>query len=117
MNFSITSLLVRYGGFLSRLLIPLLLAIVVCTSLSLLILRYWLLPDVERYREDIAFAITQASGQRVTIGQMSADWDELHPHFTMGTVQVYDKENVPVLLLNKVDGTLSWFSLLYGELY
>lgn len=102
---------------MSRLLIPLLLAIVVCTSLSLLILRYWLLPDVERYREDIAFAITQASGQRVTIGQMSADWDELHPHFTMDTVQVYDKENVPVLLLNKVDSTLSWFSLLYGELY
>ena len=34
---------------------------------AMLALRYWILPDIERYREDIAVAVSEASGQRVSI--------------------------------------------------
>ncbi len=79
-------------------------------------LRYWLLPDIEHYRNDIASAISQAAGQRVTIDSISANWDGLHPHLVLRKLQVYDKEDNPALLLNKLESTPSWRSLLYGEL-
>ena len=105
------------GGFLFRFLTSCLFILAVCVSLLLLTLRYWLLPDIEYYRKDIASAITQAAGQRVTIGSISADWDGLHPHLVLRKVQVHDKEGNPALLLNRLESTPSWRSLLYGELH
>ncbi len=107
----------RRSGFLFRFLTSCLFILAVCVSLLLLTLRYWLLPDIEYYRQDIASAITQAAGQRVTIGSISADWDGLHPHLVLRKVQVYDKEGNPTLLLNRLETTPSWRSLLYGELH
>ena len=88
----------------------------VCFSALLLILRHWLLPDIEHYREDIAAVITRAAGQHVTIGAVSANWDGLRPHLLLCTVQVHDKEGNPALLLNRIESTLSWLSLLHGEI-
>ena len=87
-----------------------------CFSVLLLALRYWLLPDIEHYREDIAAVITRAAGQHVTIGSVSANWDGLRPHLMLRTVQVHDKEDNPALLLSQIEGTLSWLSLLHGEI-
>ncbi len=87
----------------------------VCFSVLLLALRHWLLPNIEHYREDIATVITRAAGQHVTIGAVSANWDGLRPHLMLRTVQVHDKEGNPALLLNQIESTLSWLSLLHGE--
>lgn len=93
-----------------------LIALAVCFSIVLLSLRYWLLPNVDQYREDIASAISSAAGQRVTIGDISANWDGLRPHMLLRAVQVHDKEGDIMLLLHSLEGTLSWRSLLHGEL-
>ena len=81
----------------------------------LLALRYWLLPDIDHYRQDIAAVITQAAGQRVTIGAVSAEWDGLRPNLILRTVQVHNKEGDPALILNLIESTLSWLSILHGE--
>lgn len=104
------------SGFLFRFLASCLLVLAVCVSLLLLTLRYWLLPDIDHYREDIASAITQAVGQRVTIGSVSANWDGLYPNLMLRKLQVHDKKGSPVLLLNRIESTFSWLSLLHGEL-
>ena len=85
-------------------------------GLSHLALRYWLLPDIEHYRHDIASAITQAAGQRVTIDSISAHWDGIHPHLILRKVQVHDKEGKPALILNRLESIPAWRSLLLGEL-
>ena len=85
--------------------------------LLLLSLRYWLLPDIERYRENIASAISQASGQHVTIGEISADWDGFRPHMMLGMIQVHDKQGNTTLLLHRLRGTLSWLSILHGNFH
>ncbi|HJT51119.1 MAG TPA: DUF3971 domain-containing protein, partial [Nitrosospira sp.] len=85
-------------------------------SILLLSLRYWLLPNVEQYRESIASAISHASGQYVTLGEISANWDGFRPHMMLGTVRVHDKEGDVTLLLQRLEGTLSWRSILHGEL-
>jgi uncharacterized protein YhdP len=41
------------------------------------------LPDIDRYRENIALAISQASGQAVIIGEISAEWEGLHPYMML----------------------------------
>ncbi len=81
----------------------------------LLALRYWLLPDIDHYRQDIAAVITQAAGQRVTIGAVSAEWAGLRPNLILRTVQVHNKEGDPALILNLIESTLSWLSILHGE--
>ena len=43
-------------------------------------LRYWLLPDIEQYRTDIAASLSKIAGQQVTIGKISGDWQGLRPH-------------------------------------
>lgn len=79
-------------------------------------LRYWILPDIGQYREDLATSITRAAGQRVTIDAIDANWEGLRPRLALRGVQVYDRQGRPALALQNVDGTLSWWSLLVGEL-
>lgn len=116
MNLSAILPLVQRSGFLFRFLMSCLFVLAVCVSLLLLTLRYWLLPDIEHYRQDIASAITQATGQYVTIGSISANWDGLYPQLMLRKVQVHDKEGNPALLLNRIESTVAWRSLLHGEL-
>ena len=78
-------------------------------------LRYWILPNIGQYREDIAASITRAAGQRVAIGAIDASWERLRPHLALREVQVYDRQGRPALVLQNVDGTLSWWTLLVGE--
>ncbi len=108
--------LVQRSGFWFQLLTRSLLVTAICFSMLLLALRYWLLPGIDHYRQDIAAVITQAAGQRVTIGAVSAEWDGLRPHLMLRTVQVHNKEGDPALLLDQIESTLSWLSILHGEI-
>ncbi|HEV7930677.1 MAG TPA: DUF3971 domain-containing protein, partial [Nitrosospira sp.] len=117
MNLSVTSRLGGLGDFLLRLLTWVLIAVAASISLLLLSLRYWLLPDIEQYRENIAQAISHASGQRLTIGEITANWDGLRPHMVMRAIQVHDKEGDTMLLLHRLEGTLSWRSVFDGNLH
>jgi len=97
-------------------LVALALLAVVLFAAAVLALRYWILPDIERYREDIAAAVSKASGQRVTIGTIAADWDGLRPHLSLGGVTVFDQRGQSALAFDRVETTLSWQSPLVGEI-
>ncbi|HEY6044460.1 MAG TPA: YhdP family protein, partial [Nitrosospira sp.] len=117
MNLSVILAVARRGSFLARSFAWILILLAACFCLLLLSLRYWLLPDIERYRENIASAISHASGQRVTIGEISADWDGFRPHMMLGMIRVHDKEGNTTLLLHRARGTLSWLSILHGNFH
>ncbi len=74
-------------------------------------LRYWVLPNIGQYREDIAQAVSQAANQRITIGKISANWDSMRPQLVLENVSVFDAGGQPALELPRIDGTLSWLSL------
>ncbi len=107
---------VKHSIFILRWLGWTVFAVILFFSLSLLLLRYWLLPDIERYRPNIAAAISQVAGQAISIDSIDANWDGLRPYLQLHGVRVHDRSGVPVLILTELDGTLSWRSLLYGEL-
>ncbi|MBZ0104168.1 MAG: TIGR02099 family protein [Sulfuricella denitrificans] len=79
-------------------------------------LRYWLLPNIADYRENIASSISQSAGQRVTIGEIEAGWDGLRPQLNMHGVDVFDAAGNPALHLAHIEGTLAWWNLALGEI-
>lgn len=85
-------------------------------ALTVLALRYAVLPQVENYRPDIEAALTRATGLKVSIGSVQAGWDGLRPDLDLRAVQVYDAKGRTALTLPYVSVTLSWLSIPFGEL-
>ncbi len=86
-------------------------------SASLILgLRYWILPDIERYHGIITVSASQAIGQPVSIGKIEADWRGIRPHLLLTDVHVLDKQGQTALALEHVDSVVSWTSLLTGQM-
>ncbi len=81
----------------------------------LLGLRYWILPDIERYHGIITVSASQAIGQPVSIGKIEADWRGIRPHLLLTDVHILDKQGQTALALEHVDNVVSWMTLLTGE--
>jgi uncharacterized protein YhdP len=93
-----------------RLLTWSVLAIGFLFATTILALRYWILPDIAAYRDDIAQVLSRGAQQRITIGGISANWDGLRPQLALAQVVVHDAAGRPALELPRVDATLSWRS-------
>ena len=78
-------------------------------------LRYFVLPNIDDYREPIAQTITRSVGQRVTIGSITASWEGYRPELNLMDVKVFGTDGEPALVLDRVETVLSWLSLLAAE--
>jgi len=81
-----------------------------------LALRFWLLPQVERYRVEVEAALTRAVGLPVRIGGLQADWDGLRPRLVVSDLRVHDREGREALVLHSVEPVVAWSTLLAREL-
>jgi uncharacterized protein (TIGR02099 family) len=81
-----------------------------------LALRFWVLPDVERYRPDIVAAATRALGVPVKIGTIDAGWLGLRPQVNLYDVRIQDAQGRDALVLPVIENVLAWRSLLAGGL-
>ena len=77
--------------------------------------RFWLLPNIENYREAIARELSAATRQQITIGGLEARWSGFNLQLTLGDLAVFDKSGQPALRLDRIDSTLSWWSLVHWE--
>ena len=82
----------------------------------LLALRFWVLPDVERYRGDIVAAATRTVGAPVKIGAIEAGWLGLRPRVSLYDVRIQDAQGRDALVLPEVENVIAWRSLLAGGL-
>lgn len=105
----------RGSWWLYRLLTIALVAVIVVGGAAALLLRYWLLPGIGEYRPQIEAALSRAARQRITLGAVEGQWDGVRPGLALRDVRVFDRAGVERLALAKVDGTLSWSTLLAGE--
>jgi uncharacterized protein (TIGR02099 family) len=80
-------------------------------------LRYWLLPNVADYAGAVEQALSQAMGERVTIGGIRAGWQGLRPELDLTDLRIHDREGRIVLSLPGVDATVSWTSLAYASIH
>jgi uncharacterized protein (TIGR02099 family) len=81
---------------------------------ALLVLRYYVFPQVSEYRGDIEQMASKALGQRITIGAIDADWQGLRPELLLGNVTVFDHDGRAALTLPAVEATIAWRSVLLG---
>ncbi len=84
-------------------------------ALAIVGVRFWLLPNMESYREPIERELSEAIKQRITIGKLDGRWSGLNLQLTLGDVVVFDRADQPALKLARVDSTLSWWSLILWE--
>lgn len=78
--------------------------------LTVLTLRYSVLPHIEDYRADIERMASQGLGQQVSIGRIEASWEGINPDLTLLDVRVADAEGRPALAFSRVEAILSWWS-------
>lgn len=98
-----------------RLLGWLILALYFAFVALVLVLRYEVLPEIDRYQGRIEEAISQALEQQVKIGRVEARWHGLNPVLMLEDVTLLDGEGIPALTLSRVQGELSWRSLWHSQ--
>lgn len=81
-----------------------------------LLLRFWLLPQIDRYQEEVATALTHAVGLPVKIGRLHAEWDGLHPRLSLTDLRVFDRDGREALVLPTVEPVVAWTTLLAWDL-
>ncbi|UVW29679.1 YhdP family protein [Massilia sp. H6] len=91
--------------------VKLVLFIYFALAVLFLVLRYAVLPNIDLYKGDIEAAAGRALGSRVTIAQLSASWQGIHPALHLADVRLIDPHGRQVLALPDVAATLSWWSL------
>ena len=83
---------------------------------AVLAVRFWVLPDIERYREDIVAAMSRGLGLPVRVGSIQAGWLGVRPHLALADVRIYDAQGREALVLPSIENVVAWRSLLRGEL-
>jgi uncharacterized protein (TIGR02099 family) len=91
-------------------------AVFFALAAAVLALRFWFLPEIERYREAIVAAASRAVGQPVSIGGIDGDWLGLHPRVNLSDVRIRDSDGRQVLALPRVQNVLSWRALALGRI-
>ena len=88
----------------------------VLIALTIIVLRYWVLPDIERYHDKITASLSAATGNPVTISKMQGDWQGFLPHLNFTDVRILDEQRQTALALERIEVSVSWMSLLTAEL-
>ena len=99
-----------------RIALKLVLAIYFLFCILVLVLRYLVLPNVDRYKPDIEQAISASLGRQLHIARLHASWQGLNPQLVLENVVLYDKQGVQALSLPEVSATMSWWSLAVADL-
>jgi uncharacterized protein (TIGR02099 family) len=81
-----------------------------------LALRFWVLPQIDRYQPEVVRALERAIGLPVTVGALRADWNGLHPRLTVTDLRVFDRYGREALVLPSVEPVVGWTTLLALEL-
>ncbi|MFZ5522831.1 MAG: YhdP family protein [Pseudomonadota bacterium] len=109
-------LLWRSLSWLTRLAIVASAVLAALIALSIIALRYYLLPDIEQYHDRITASLASAIGNTVTIGKIEGDWQGLQPRLNFTDVRILDEQRQPALVLPGINGRVSWMSLFTAEL-
>ncbi|PRC94855.1 YhdP family protein [Solimicrobium silvestre] len=80
-----------------------------------LVLRYALLPNIGNYKTEIEHLLGSSLGRTVSIAQISASWQGLHPHLQLQQVAIHDEQGQNALMLPSVNATISWMSVFVAD--
>jgi len=79
-------------------------------------LRYDALPNVDRYRADVVSSIEKSTGMALKVRRLGGGWGGLRPVVTLEGLEISDRGGRAAFQLERAEVTLSWWSLLAGQL-
>lgn len=94
-------------------------------AVLVLSLKYAVLPNIERYQSDIISRVAAASGMDVSATAIRGGWSGASPHVELENVQFIERvanpaagraPGTPALKLPKLRASISWWSLLAGQI-
>ena len=88
--------------------------VLIIMSLVAMVLKFWFMPDVDRFRPELEAAASQAVGVPVHIGALVADWYGINPRLTLRDVRLVPSDG-EALVLPQVTAIGSWWSLAWLE--
>ena len=83
---------------------------------TVLMLRYVVLPNIDRYKPNVEQMASKAVSRPVSIATIHASWHGLNPHLVLNDVVVHKRNGEAALSLPRVSATLSWKSLMVADL-
>lgn len=84
---------------------------------AVLLMRYWFLPGVGQYREDVVARVSAATGMAFEAETMEGDWQGLRPALSFRNVRLAGRSGEEAgLALQSLQASLSWWALLLGEI-
>jgi uncharacterized protein (TIGR02099 family) len=79
--------------------------------IAALTIQFWIMPNIARYKNDIAAVASKATKQKVAIGNITADWQGINPHLKLSNIDLFDTQGRVALRLTQTDVLISWLSL------
>ncbi|MDR1888331.1 MAG: TIGR02099 family protein [Zoogloeaceae bacterium] len=112
MRFSLSALRFPSRRALLRAALWALFALYVGFAALTFVLRYWLLPELPRYQPEIEATASRVLGAPVRLGRLEAHWTGLNPALRLENVRILNEQGEVALSLARVEGVLSWHSLI-----
>ncbi|MFZ2302292.1 MAG: DUF3971 domain-containing protein [Gallionella sp.] len=109
-------LLWRSFNWLTRFAIIASAALAMMMAIAIIVLRYWLLPNIEQYHGEITASLSSAIGNPVTIGKIEGDWQGFRPRLNFSDMRILDEQRQAALVLPNINVSVSWMSLFTAEL-
>ncbi len=85
--------------------------IVAIILIAILTIRFFVFPNIDQYKDDIAAYASKTIQRQITIGDIQTGWRHISPRVTLVDVVIYDEQKRPALTLKKIDTQLSWLSI------
>ncbi len=85
-------------------------------AIIIIVLRYWLLPNIEQFHDKITASLSAAIGNPVKIGKIEGNWLGMSPRLDFTDVRIMDNQGQPALTLPHINASVSWLSVPAAEL-
>ena len=96
---------------ISRIVIYLALLCLTGFIIAALILRFFILPNIDSYKGKIADYASRSAGQKITIGKINASWEGINPHLDLVNIDIFDGRNRSELNFKHIESNISWLSI------
>ena len=85
------------------------------TLIVFLAYQFYLVPNVESYKQKIENFIEKETGGKAEIKTLNVLWNITNPKFQIRNFSITDKDNNKTIKLNAIDFEISWLSLIKFE--
>src|SRR5258708_35609448 len=82
--------------------------LLVAFALLVLWLRYWGLPHIDEYRDDIVGSISRASGMKASAQRIRGGWEGLRPFVSLGGFALTDPPGKGAVGFQRAEATAPW---------